>query len=83
VSGTLIGVAARELARDGAPGSPYKSSKKPDADKTCASEGSDADTEWCRERSMEGSRMLFEMDRNRRSRDNCVRPRRLLEPSMV
>lgn len=65
---TTIGVGARELARDAADGSPYIVSRNICADITCASEGSEAATVAWRDVDVLGSRMLCEMERNRRSR---------------
>lgn len=82
-SRTTIGVGARELAREGALGSPYIVSRNIEADITCASEGSDAATVACREVVVEGSRMLEEMLRNRTSSASWVRPRWVLDPRIV
>ena len=64
---TIIGVGARELARDEV-GSPYIESRNICALMTCASDGSEAATVACREAVVDGSRMLVEMDRKRTSR---------------
>jgi hypothetical protein len=80
---TTAGVGARELARDGAVGSPYIVSRNICADITCASLGSDAATVAWREFVVEGSSMFKEMDRKRTSSASCVRPRCVRDPRIV
>lgn len=80
---TTAGVAARELAREGAVVSPYMVSRNICADMTCASLGSEAATVAWREVVVEGSRIFEDMERNRTSRASCVNPRCVRDPRIV
>ncbi len=72
---TLIGVAALDVPREGAPDSPFNISKKPCADRTCDSEGSEAAIFACNDIVEDGSRILAETERNSKSKASCISPR--------
>jgi hypothetical protein len=79
---TLMGVAAREGALLAA-GSAKLASRKPWAERSWASEASQAAREACRAGVVMGSRRCGERVRKRRSRESWVRPRWVREPRMV